>query len=90
MACQEVGVSGELRANKVSRLQDAVGDAREDECVSALNATGWDVTAAAKRIKVDRLDRLGLVSRHLCEEALEKSKWNVQEAASSLLDAVQS
>lgn len=57
MACQEVGVSGELRADKVSRLQDAVGDAREEECVAALNATGWDVAAAAKRIKLDRLDR---------------------------------
>lgn len=54
---QEVSVSGELRADKVSRLQDAVGDAREDECVAALNATGWDVAAAAKRIKLDRLDR---------------------------------
>lgn len=85
----ELGVSGELRADKVSRLQDAVGDAREDECVGALNATGWDVAAAGKRIKLDRLDRLGLASRLQCEQALERCQWNVQEAASSLLDAAQ-
>lgn len=82
----EVGVSGELRADKVSRLQDAVGDAREQECVAALNATGWEVAAAVKRIKLDRLERLGVASRLLCEVALERSKWNLQEAASKLLD----
>jgi len=52
-----VSVSGELRADKLARLLQAVGGATESECVAALQATGWDVQAAAKHIKLERLVR---------------------------------
>nr|CAD7400794.1 unnamed protein product [Timema cristinae] len=83
-----MSLNREFSSGKVCGLLREVGDAREEESLAALQATGWDVVAAAKNIKLDRLLRLGLASRHQCEVALQKCDWNVELAASSLLDAM--
>ncbi|XP_039297963.1 uncharacterized protein LOC120354653, partial [Nilaparvata lugens] len=59
----------------------------EDECLAALQETSWNVDAAANKVKLDMLLRLGVASRHQCEATLKKCDWNVEEAASLLLDS---
>lgn len=81
-----VGLSGELRSKKLSLLAAEVPAADEDERISALEATGWDVPAAARRVKLDRLLRLGVASRAACEVALVRANWNLDAAASAVLD----
>nr|CAD7454807.1 unnamed protein product [Timema tahoe] len=85
-----MSLNREFSSGKVCGLLREVGDAREEESLAALQATGWDVAAAARNIKLDRLLRLGLASRHQCEVALQKCDWNVELAASSLLDGMKS
>ncbi|KAJ9589589.1 hypothetical protein L9F63_017174 [Diploptera punctata] len=86
-----VSISGELRASKVQGLLQEIGDnAAEEEALAALQATGWDVQAAARHIKLNRLTRLGIASRHQCEVALQKSSWNLEQAASTILDEMKS
>ncbi|KAK7794773.1 hypothetical protein R5R35_004117 [Gryllus longicercus] len=85
-----MSLSGEFRAGKVAQLTAEVGDAREEESLAALQATGWDVASAARRIKLDRLIRLGLASRQQCETALLKCDWNLEAAAAIVLDELKS
>lgn len=55
-----VGLSGELRMRKLEMLLSEMPDAGEEERITALQHTGWDVPAATKCIKLDRLLRLVL------------------------------
>ncbi|XP_017781945.1 PREDICTED: activated CDC42 kinase 1 isoform X2 [Nicrophorus vespilloides] len=77
----------EYRENKVSQLQDAVPDVTVDECVTVLQSKGWDLNASIRHIKIDKLVRLGLAEREQCERVLQRVNWNVELAASSILDA---
>jgi hypothetical protein len=53
-----VSLSGDLWTGKVQRLLQEVGDpAAEEEGLAALQATGWDVQAAARHVKLNRLLR---------------------------------
>jgi len=40
-----------------------------------------------KQIKIDILSRLGLADRDKCESALQRTNWNVELAASSILES---
>uniref|UniRef100_A0A1B6L0I5 non-specific protein-tyrosine kinase n=1 Tax=Graphocephala atropunctata TaxID=36148 RepID=A0A1B6L0I5_9HEMI len=88
-----VTAGNEIRENKLRQLIAAVGAegvVQEEECLAALQDHSWDVTAALRQIKLDTLTRLGLASRHLCEAALNKCDWSVEQAASLILDSVKS
>ncbi|XP_058457403.1 activated Cdc42 kinase Ack [Malaya genurostris] len=61
-------------------------DANEDEARDALTAVNWDHTLAVRHFKIERLCRLGLANRTKCEEALAKTGWSIQIAASILLE----
>ncbi|GJQ71627.1 Ack [Trypoxylus dichotomus] len=76
----------EYRMNKISQVREAVPDADSDECLNTLQSFGWDVSATIRSLKVDKLLRLGLTSKEQCERALQRSNWNVEMAASILLD----
>jgi hypothetical protein len=53
-----VSLSGDLWTGKVQSLLQEIGDAAaEEEGLAALQATGWDVQAAARHIKLNRLLR---------------------------------
>jgi len=53
-----VSRSGDLWTSKVQSLLQEIGDpAAEEEGLAALQATGWDVQAAARHIKLNRLIR---------------------------------
>ncbi|KAI4461275.1 tyrosine-protein kinase [Holotrichia oblita] len=76
----------EYRLNKISQVKEALPDADSDECLNTLQSFGWDVSATIRSLKIDKLLRLGLTSKEQCEKALQRSNWNVEMAASILLD----
>ncbi|KAF3420992.1 hypothetical protein E2986_05824 [Frieseomelitta varia] len=99
-----MSLNDEFRANKVMKVQREAADASQQEILAALQATGWDTNQAAKQILKDRqakieslvrnnaIDccnfRLGLADRQQCEGALKQTEYNVDLAASLLLDQV--
>ncbi|XP_025835458.1 activated CDC42 kinase 1 isoform X2 [Agrilus planipennis] len=76
----------EFRNNKIGRIREEVPDTTKEECLNALQNCGWDASAAIRFIKVDKLLKLGLANKDKCEAALQKSNWNVEIAASNILD----
>jgi hypothetical protein len=53
-----VSVGEEMRTRKVQGLLQEIGDAAaEEEGLAALQATGWDVQAASRHVKLNRLLR---------------------------------
>ncbi|KAJ8932737.1 hypothetical protein NQ314_014434 [Rhamnusium bicolor] len=76
----------EYRSNKVSQVRDCISDVDKDECLTVLQSCGWDVAAAIKTIKIEKLFKLGLADKSQCEMALQRSNWNVELAASAILD----
>ncbi|XP_053685378.1 activated Cdc42 kinase Ack [Sabethes cyaneus] len=71
----------------VADLLGELGDeADEQDARDALTAVNWDHTLAVRYFKIERLCRLGVANRTKCEEALLKTGWSVQLAASILLE----
>ncbi|XP_076160209.1 activated Cdc42 kinase [Ptiloglossa arizonensis] len=89
-----MSLNDEFRANKVMKVQREAADASQQEILTALQATGWDTNQAAKQIlkdrqaKIESLVRLGLADRQECEGALKQTEYDVDLAASLLLDQV--
>ncbi|OXU26922.1 hypothetical protein TSAR_005569 [Trichomalopsis sarcophagae] len=87
-----MSLNDEFRASKVMKVQQEAQDASQQEALTALQATGWDASQAAKQIakdrliKVETLLRLGLANRQQCESALKQTEFDVDLAASLLLD----
>ncbi|XP_058118561.1 activated Cdc42 kinase Ack [Anopheles ziemanni] len=72
---------------QVANLMQELGDeANEEEARNSLAAVCWDHTLAVRHFKIERLCRLGLANRTRCEEALQKTGWSIQLAASILLE----
>ncbi|KAL3269984.1 hypothetical protein HHI36_009040 [Cryptolaemus montrouzieri] len=76
----------EYRNTKVSQILNCVPNISTDECLTSLQCYGWDVGLTIKNLKIDQLMKLGLASRDKCESALQKTNWNVELAASAILD----
>ncbi|XP_055373158.1 activated Cdc42 kinase Ack [Condylostylus longicornis] len=74
-------------AQVLSLIKD-IGDPTltDSEARSALIANNWDHNLAIRHIKIDKLLRLGLASRSQCEQALFKTGWSIELAASVLLE----
>ncbi|XP_012282721.1 activated CDC42 kinase 1 isoform X2 [Orussus abietinus] len=89
-----MSLNDEFRASKVMKVQKEAADASQQEILAALQATGWDASQAARQIikdrqaKIDSLVRLGLADRIQCERTLEQTEYDVDMAASLLLDRV--
>ncbi|KAG5345972.1 ACK1 kinase, partial [Acromyrmex heyeri] len=87
-----MSLSDEFRMSKIMKVQKETVDASQQEILAALQATGWDTNQAAKQITKDRqvklenLMRLGLATKQQCENALKQTKYDVEMAASLLLD----
>ncbi|XP_029163859.1 uncharacterized protein LOC114935261 [Nylanderia fulva] len=87
-----MSLSDEFRASRIMKVQKEAADASQQEVLAALQATGWDTNQAAKQIardrqaKVESLVRLGLANKQQCESALKQTKYDVEMAASLLLD----
>ncbi|XP_070150291.1 activated Cdc42 kinase Ack [Polyergus mexicanus] len=87
-----MSLSDEFRASRIMKVQKEAVDASQQEVLAALQATGWDTNQAAKQIakdrqaKVESLVRLGLANKQQCESVLKQTKYDVEMAASLLLD----
>lgn len=79
-------MTGEFKDNKIGKVRQEVPDVEYDQCLAALQAAGWDSNTAVKNIKLEKLIRLGLAPREQCELILHQTGWNVEMAASALLD----
>lgn len=76
----------EYRQSKITQVQNAIPDASVEECEGKLQLFRWDVEQVIRHIKIERLLRLGLTDRSKCESALQRTNWNVELAASSMLE----
>lgn len=74
--------------DKVDLIRAAVGfDAVTfDEGLNALSLSHWSVDDAVRYIKTEHLFRLGIAPRDVCREALVAFQWDVEKAASCLVD----
>ncbi|XP_075237190.1 activated Cdc42 kinase isoform X2 [Lycorma delicatula] len=84
---QTSGLVGDIES-RIAHVMSEI-DAPEDESLAALQDNNWDVQLAVRQIKLERLLRLGVASRHQCETTLNKCDWNVDQAASLILDSTQ-
>jgi len=57
-----------------------------DECTEALSATEWDIHSAIKLIRLTQLLNTGLADKQTCKDALMTYQWNVNDAATILLN----
>ncbi|KAK4018367.1 hypothetical protein OUZ56_000428 [Daphnia magna] len=62
--------------------------ASEAEIKQALVIHNGNVSEAIRFLQVEKLYRLGLCSKAVCVKALEATSWDLEKAASSLLDVV--
>ncbi|XP_065082487.1 activated Cdc42 kinase Ack [Ochlerotatus camptorhynchus] len=84
---RRLGRLAQQQEQQVASLMAELGEeANEQEARDALAAVSWDHTLAVRHFKIERLCRLGVANRTKCEEALLKTGWSVQLAASILLE----
>ncbi|XP_059475448.1 activated Cdc42 kinase Ack isoform X2 [Neocloeon triangulifer] len=74
-------------SSKIALVLEQVGGGAEEEGATALRVSDGNVMAAVRHIKLERLTRLGLAPKIQCEEALRSAGWNLEAAASNLLQA---
>ncbi|CAL1289571.1 unnamed protein product [Larinioides sclopetarius] len=74
---------------KLMLIQAQVSGVTIDECHAAYQEYGGNVEAAIKSLQLLQLCRLGIASKSQCENALKSVNWNVELAASSLVDGLQ-
>lgn len=78
---QPVAVVG----SKLNAVKEAVPFVNDQKCAAALNRCGGNVEAAARELKLEKLVDLGIAPKDRCRAALEKTNWDLDQAASQLL-----
>lgn len=78
---------GEVKA-MIDVVQSKINGVTVDESFTALVTHQWNVQAAVEYLKVENLFRLGVASRERCRRRLEINNWNLESAASDLLDLI--
>lgn len=68
------------------RLLLGVESVSSDEVLTALTGHQWSVENAVEYLKVEHLFRLGIASRPVCRAVLLAHRWDLEPAASALLD----
>lgn len=58
-----MSLNDEFRASKVMKVQQEAQDASQQEALTALQATGWDASQAAKQIAKDRVAKVESLMR---------------------------
>lgn len=79
-----------FREDKVKQMMAHLGGdsiLQQEECLASLQENNWDIPSALRQVKLNSLLRLGVASRYQCEVTLEKCDWNVDQAASVILDS---
>lgn len=70
-------------------IRNQVSGVTMDECQAAYQKHNGNIQAAVRELQLMQLCRLGIAPKHQCEKALEVVNWNLELAASSLVDAMQ-
>ena len=80
--CASLGEAKDM----IEVVHSAVEGVSLEECQTALSLLHWNADAAVKYLKVESLFRLALASRSRCKQVLELNHWDLNKAASDLLD----
>ncbi|XP_023210456.1 activated CDC42 kinase 1-like [Centruroides sculpturatus] len=70
----------------LERIQQQVSGVTIEECYNAFHRNNGDVHSTIRDLQINQLTKLGIASRQLCEKVLQTSNWNLETAASALLD----
>lgn len=81
--------SSDIFRQNLSLIQNQVSGVTMDECQAAYQKHGGNMEAAVKDLQLMQLCRLGIASDYQCEKALRSVNWNLELAASSLVDEMQ-
>ncbi|OQR77315.1 hypothetical protein BIW11_07180 [Tropilaelaps mercedesae] len=74
-------------STEVLAMQALLPGSTREECLAAILANPGNIEGALRQVKLDHLVRLGIAPKPVCETALKTHQWNVDQAASSLLDS---
>lgn len=77
-----------LLRRQLGFIQAQVSGVTMDECQASYQQHNGNVEAIVRDLQLMQLCRLGIASKPQCEAALKAAGWNVELAASSLLDSV--
>lgn len=58
------------------------------QCRAALENANWDTSVAVKNLKVDKLYRIGVAEKVVCEKVLKSVDWDLERAAALLLEGL--
>ena len=85
----EIGgaIAHDMETNKIAQVIRCVPGVSYSQCRSALQTVNWDVILAVKNMKVEKLHRIGIADKFKCERVLSSTKWDLELAASMLLDS---
>lgn len=75
-----------LEINKMAQVGKMVPGVSASQCRVALEAVNWDTSIAIKNLKIDKLYRIGVANKPKCEKVLTSVNWDLERAASRLLD----
>ena len=77
-----------VEINKIAQCSKMVPGMSGSEIRAALTAVNWDVGVAVKNLKIDKLYRIGVATKPKCEKVLQAVSWDLEQAASKLLDTL--
>ena len=80
-------LASDMESNKIVQVMKCVPGVSSSQCRSALQMVNWDVTVAIKKLKVDKLYRVGVADKLKCERVLSLTHWDLEQAASMLIDS---
>jgi len=74
--------------NKIAQCAKMVPGVSGSEIKTALIQVNWDTNIAVKNLKIDKLYRIGVATKPKCEKVLQAVNWDLEQAASKLLDSL--
>lgn len=83
-----VGGTNAMEINKIAQCSKMVPGMSGSEIRSSLEAVNWDTNIAVKNLKIDKLYRIGVATKPKCEKVLQAVGWDLEQAASKLLDSL--
>merc|ERR1719347_653774 len=81
-------VHNAMEINKIAQCSKLVPAMSGSEIRAALEAVNWDTSVAVKNLKIDKLYRIGVATKPKCEKVLQAVNWDLEQAASKLLDSL--
>ena len=80
--------SNAVEINKIAQCSKMVPGMSGSEIRAALVSVNWDTSIAVKNLKIDKLYRIGVATKPKCEKVLQAVSWDLEQAASKLLDTL--